>query len=56
MAANVLSARDTNAQLKPSASPEKEKTKSLDYHRQVLQSRLNGEQSVHQKQSLSAHY
>ena len=44
MASNVLGVRDTNAQLKPTPSPEKEKPKSLDYHRQVLQSRLDGEQ------------
>lgn len=42
MASNVLSQRDTNTQLKPASSPEK--PKSLDYHRQVLHSRLNGEQ------------
>jgi hypothetical protein len=48
MATNILSARDTNMQVKPSPSPEKsadkKDTKSLDYHRQVLQSKLNGEQ------------
>ena len=47
MASNVLSARDTNTVVKPSPSPEKmaekKDTKSLDYHRQVLQSKLNGE-------------
>jgi hypothetical protein len=47
MAANVLTPRDTNAQVKPMSSPEKvsdkKDTKSLDYHRQVLQSRLDGE-------------
>jgi hypothetical protein len=47
MASNVLSARDTNTHFKPSPSPEKmvekKDTKSLDYHRQVLQSKLNGE-------------
>jgi hypothetical protein len=46
MSANVLSDRDTNAQVKPSASPEKEKPKSLEYHRQVLESRMNSEQYV----------
>lgn len=44
MAANVLGSRDTNAQIKPTPSPEKDKPKSLDYHRQVLNSRLNTEQ------------
>jgi hypothetical protein len=44
MSANVLSARDTNTQLKPAASPEKEQRKSLEYHRQVLQSRMDDEQ------------
>ncbi|KAF1940921.1 hypothetical protein EJ02DRAFT_213335 [Clathrospora elynae] len=46
MASNILSARDTNMQVKPISSPEKEaeKSKSLDYHRQVLQSRMNSEQ------------
>lgn len=44
MSSNVLSVRDTNAQLKPSPSPEKEKPKSLEYHRQALQARLKGEQ------------
>jgi hypothetical protein len=43
MAANVLSNRDTNAQMKPS-SPEKKadkpQPKSLDAHRQELASRL----------------
>jgi hypothetical protein len=50
MAFNVLSPRDTNAQIKPMSSPEKDAekkdTKSLDYHRQVLQSRLDNEQWV----------
>ena len=41
MSPNVLSVRDTNVQLKPTPSPEKEKPKSLEYHRQVLQSRIN---------------
>jgi hypothetical protein len=43
MPANVLSVRDTNVQLKPT-SPEKDKPKSMEYHRQVLQSRINNEQ------------
>ncbi|OAL51315.1 hypothetical protein IQ07DRAFT_586851 [Pyrenochaeta sp. DS3sAY3a] len=45
MSANVLSVRDTNALLKPTPSPEKEKPKSLEYHRQILQSRMENEQS-----------
>ncbi|KAH7390566.1 hypothetical protein BKA66DRAFT_459223 [Pyrenochaeta sp. MPI-SDFR-AT-0127] len=45
MSSNVLSVRDNNAQLKPSPSPEKEKPKSLEYHRQILQSRMEGEQT-----------
>ncbi|KAI8940682.1 hypothetical protein NX059_001951 [Plenodomus lindquistii] len=44
MATNVLSSRDTNAQIKPTPSPEKDKPKSLDYHRQALNSRINNEQ------------
>lgn len=44
MASNVLAARDTNAQIKPMRSPDKQNMKSLDYHRQVLQSRLNDKQ------------
>jgi len=48
MSANVLAARDTNAQPKPASSPEKGKegagVKSMEYHRQMLQSKLsNGE-------------
>lgn len=46
MAANVLSDRDANVQVKQSPSPVKEKPKSLEYHRQVLESRLKNEQSV----------
>jgi hypothetical protein len=44
MSANVLSVRDTNMQLKPTPSPEKNKPRSLEYHRQVLQSRSDSEQ------------
>lgn len=46
MASNVLSARDTNVQIKPTPSPEKQKdnSKSMEYHRQVLQSRMDNEQ------------
>ena len=46
MASNVLAARDTNAKIRPMSSPEKKETKSLDYHRQVLHSRLNDKQWV----------
>jgi len=47
MTANVLSVRDTNMQLKPTPSPEKDgKPKSLEYHRQVLQSRMGSEPYV----------
>lgn len=44
MAANILANRDTNTQLKANPSPEKanDKLKSLEYHRQVLESRLKG--------------
>ncbi|KAJ4366902.1 hypothetical protein N0V83_007431 [Neocucurbitaria cava] len=45
MSSNVLSVRDNNAQIKPTFSPEKEKPKSLEYHRQVLQSRMDSEQT-----------
>lgn len=44
MASNVLGARDTNAHMRPMRSPEKADMKSLDYHRQVLQSRLKDKQ------------
>lgn len=45
MSANVLSSRDVNAQIKPSTpSDAKESTKSLEYHRQVLESRMKDEQ------------
>lgn len=48
MLSNALTERDTNAQPKASPSPEKkdEKPKTLEYHRQVLQSRMQGEQYV----------
>ncbi|KAF2790278.1 hypothetical protein K505DRAFT_327691 [Melanomma pulvis-pyrius CBS 109.77] len=45
MSPNVLFARDTNAQLKTGPSLEEEKPKSLEYHRQVLESRLQSGQS-----------
>ncbi|KAH7074384.1 hypothetical protein BKA63DRAFT_443353 [Paraphoma chrysanthemicola] len=44
MSPTVLSARDTNVQVKPIPSPEKDKSKSLEYHRQVLKSRMDNEQ------------
>jgi hypothetical protein len=44
MSPNVLSVRDTNMQVKPVPSPEKDKPKSLEYHRQVLHSRMDTEQ------------
>jgi len=44
MSANVLSMRDTNMQVKAAPSPEKDKPKSLEYHRQVLQSRMGTEE------------
>ncbi|KAF2868501.1 hypothetical protein BDV95DRAFT_597352 [Massariosphaeria phaeospora] len=44
MSPNVLSARDTNVQVKPAASPEKEKPKTLEYHRKALESRLKGDE------------
>ncbi|KAF1948714.1 hypothetical protein CC80DRAFT_430901 [Byssothecium circinans] len=49
MSANVLSTRDTNAQVKPAASPEKgDKPKSMEYHRQVLQSRIDEKNRITQ--------
>jgi hypothetical protein len=47
MSSNVLSSRDTNAQIVKS-SPEKkeEKPKTLDYQRQMLNKRLNGDKWV----------
>ncbi|KAJ4991740.1 hypothetical protein SVAN01_02855 [Stagonosporopsis vannaccii] len=46
MSANVLSSRDVNAQIKSSTpSDAKEPTKSLEYHRQVLESRMKDEQA-----------
>ncbi|PSN71186.1 hypothetical protein BS50DRAFT_570588 [Corynespora cassiicola Philippines] len=50
MAANVLANRDTNTQLKANPSPEKanDKLKSLEYHRQVLESRLKGGEQTQQ--------
>ncbi|PVI02713.1 hypothetical protein DM02DRAFT_612696 [Periconia macrospinosa] len=38
-AANVLGDRDANVRI--TASPEKEKPKSMEYHRQMLQTRLD---------------
>lgn len=37
MSANVLSSRDVNAQIKPTATSD---IKSMEYHRQVLESRM----------------
>jgi hypothetical protein len=44
MSSNVLSSRDVNAQFKPTASPDKKAPKSMEYHRQILESRMKGEQ------------
>jgi hypothetical protein len=44
MSSHVLSVRDTNMQLKSTLSGEKDKPKSMEYHRQVLQSRMDSEQ------------
>lgn len=45
MSANVLSSRDVNAQIKPTATSDaKEPKKDLEYHRQVLESRMKDEQ------------
>ncbi|KAF2128643.1 hypothetical protein P153DRAFT_397691 [Dothidotthia symphoricarpi CBS 119687] len=43
MSSNVLSNRDTNTQVKPTLSPEQDQPKSLEYHRQVLHSRMQDE-------------
>jgi hypothetical protein len=45
MASNILSDRDTNVQVNPSTTPmeENEKPKSLEYHRQVLASKMKEE-------------
>ncbi|KAF1995107.1 hypothetical protein P154DRAFT_500773 [Amniculicola lignicola CBS 123094] len=43
MASNVLTARDSNLQLKPASSPEK--PKSLEYHRQILEARVKSGQT-----------
>ncbi|KAF2999336.1 hypothetical protein E8E13_005491 [Curvularia kusanoi] len=42
MSTNVLSSRDVNAQIKPSAPSD---VKSMEYHRQVLESRLKDDQA-----------
>ncbi len=45
MSANILSSRDVNAQIKPATpSDAKEPNKSLEYHRQVLESRMKDDQ------------
>ncbi|KAH6622115.1 hypothetical protein C7974DRAFT_216343 [Boeremia exigua] len=47
MSANVLSSRDVNAQIKPTALADaKEPNKSLEYHRQVLESRMKDDQAL----------
>jgi hypothetical protein len=46
MASNILTARDTNTKVKLMGSPEKKELKSLEYHRQVLHSRLDDKQYV----------
>lgn len=43
MSTNVLSSRDVNAQIKPSAPSD---VKSMEYHRHVLESRLKDDQYV----------
>ncbi|KAL1608886.1 hypothetical protein SLS59_002077 [Nothophoma quercina] len=45
MSANVLSSRDVNAQIKPTATPDAEKPKTLEQHRQVLEARMKDEQA-----------
>ncbi|KAF2474072.1 uncharacterized protein BDR25DRAFT_301571 [Lindgomyces ingoldianus] len=45
MATNMLASRDTNAQPKSTPSPEKQKPRSMEYHRQVLESRLKSGQN-----------
>ncbi|KAJ4318746.1 hypothetical protein N0V94_004260 [Neodidymelliopsis sp. IMI 364377] len=45
MSSNVLSSRDVNAQIKPAAPTGKPDPKSMEYHRQVLESRMKGEQA-----------
>ncbi|OCK75117.1 hypothetical protein K432DRAFT_386391 [Lepidopterella palustris CBS 459.81] len=40
MASNILADRDRNLQPKTNSSAEKEKPKTMEYHRQVLESRL----------------
>lgn len=44
MSANVLSSRDVNAQIKPTAPSDAKEPKSMEYHRQVLESRMKDEQ------------
>ncbi|KAF2715187.1 hypothetical protein K504DRAFT_336723, partial [Pleomassaria siparia CBS 279.74] len=44
MSSNVLTNRDTNTQLKAAHSPEEQKQKSLEYHRQILESRMQSGQ------------
>lgn len=41
MSANVLSSRDVNSPMKPKATSD---VKSMEYHRQVLESRMKDDQ------------
>jgi hypothetical protein len=44
MSPNILASRDTNVQLSPKKESNEEKPRSLEYHRQVLESRkLSGQ-------------
>ncbi|KAJ4334941.1 hypothetical protein N0V95_009032 [Ascochyta clinopodiicola] len=45
MSSNVLSSRDVNAQIKPVAPSDTKEPKSMEYHRQVLESRMKDEQA-----------
>lgn len=44
MSSNVLSSRDVNAQIKPTAIVDAKEPKSMEYHRQVLESRMKDDQ------------
>lgn len=44
MSANVLSNRDINAQIKTTEHSDAKEPKSMEYHRQVLESRMKDEQ------------
>ncbi|KAF1915699.1 hypothetical protein BDU57DRAFT_518799 [Ampelomyces quisqualis] len=43
MPSNVLGVRDNNVQIKQTPSPKKDKPQSMEYHRQVLQSRMKND-------------